>query len=121
MGAKRGAIERRSPKKMILNSTTTCAAAASGSICTTIYAPDPSSTIAASGGFSYGEIVGTVLEFLILIVVMSIAFHLKFRKIKIKSFRNINPATLTTLTLLIAESNPKDKDQMVALVTQLLK
>jgi len=43
------------------------------------------------------------------------------RKTKIKSFRNINPATLTTLTLLIAESNPKDKDQMVALITQLLR
>lgn len=43
------------------------------------------------------------------------------RKTKIESFRNINPATLTTLTLLIAESNPKDKDQMVALVTQLLR
>jgi prophage maintenance system killer protein len=43
------------------------------------------------------------------------------RKTRIKGFRNINPATLTTLTLLIAESNPKDKDQMVALVTELLR
>ncbi len=43
------------------------------------------------------------------------------RKTKIKGFRNINPATLTTLTLLVAESNPKDKDQIVALITQLLK
>ncbi|MFA6514689.1 MAG: virulence protein RhuM/Fic/DOC family protein [Candidatus Paceibacterota bacterium] len=43
------------------------------------------------------------------------------RKTRIKGFKNINPATLTTLTLLIAESDPKDKEQMVALVTQLLK
>ena len=43
------------------------------------------------------------------------------RKTRIKGFRNINPATLTTLTLLIAESNPKNKDQMVALVTELLR
>jgi prophage maintenance system killer protein len=35
--------------------------------------------------------------------------------------RNINPAALTALTLLIAESNPMKKDQMVALVTQMLK
>ena len=43
------------------------------------------------------------------------------RKTRVKGFRNINPATLTTLTLLIAESNPKNKNQMVALVTQLLR
>lgn len=43
------------------------------------------------------------------------------RKAKAKKFRNINPATLTALTLLIAESDPKKKDQMTALVTQLLK
>lgn len=43
------------------------------------------------------------------------------RKTKLKGFRNINPATLTALTLLIAESNPKNKDQMVGLIIQLLK
>jgi prophage maintenance system killer protein len=43
------------------------------------------------------------------------------RKTKLKGFRNINPATLTALTLLVAESNPKDKDQMVGLIVQLLK
>ncbi|MEK7654532.1 MAG: virulence protein RhuM/Fic/DOC family protein [Patescibacteria group bacterium] len=43
------------------------------------------------------------------------------RKYRAKSSRNINPASLTVLTLLIAESNPKKKEQMVALVTQLLK
>jgi prophage antirepressor-like protein len=43
------------------------------------------------------------------------------RKAKAKKFRNINPASLTALTLLIAESNPNKKDQMVALVTQMLK
>lgn len=43
------------------------------------------------------------------------------RKAKAKKFRNISSAILTVLTLLIAESNPKKKDQMTALVTQLLK
>lgn len=43
------------------------------------------------------------------------------RKTKIKNMKNINPNTLTALTLLIAESDPKKKDQMVALVTQMLK
>lgn len=43
------------------------------------------------------------------------------RKAKAKKSRNINPASLTALTLLIAESNPNKKDQMVALVTQMLK
>ena len=49
------------------------------------------------------------------------AFVWFLRKTKTKGFRNINPATLTALTLLIAESDPKKKDQMVALVTHLLK
>ena len=49
------------------------------------------------------------------------AFVWFLRKAKVKGGRNINPASLTALTLLIAESNPKKKDQMVALVTQLLK
>ena len=49
------------------------------------------------------------------------AFVWFLRKAKVKGGRNINPASLTALTLLIAESNPKTKDQMVALVTQLLK
>lgn len=48
------------------------------------------------------------------------AFVWFLRKIKAKGSRNINPASLTVLTLLIAESDPKKKDQMVALVTQLL-
>lgn len=49
------------------------------------------------------------------------AFIWFLRKAKAKKFRNISPPTLTALTLLIAESNPKKKEQMVALVTQLLK
>lgn len=49
------------------------------------------------------------------------AFIWFLRKTKVKGGRNINPNSLTALTLLIAESNPKKKDQMVALVTQLLK
>ena len=43
------------------------------------------------------------------------------RKARAKKSSNINPATLTALTLLIAESDPKKKVQMTALVTQLLK
>jgi prophage maintenance system killer protein/prophage antirepressor-like protein len=49
------------------------------------------------------------------------AFVWFLRKAKIKTMRNVNPAALTVLTLLIAESNPAKKDQMVGLVTQILK
>ncbi len=49
------------------------------------------------------------------------AFLWFLRKGKVKGFQNINPHALTALTLLIAESNPNKKDQMVALVTQMLK
>ena len=48
------------------------------------------------------------------------AFIWFLRKSKAKGFKNINPATLTALTLFIAESNPKNKEQMIALITQLL-
>lgn len=48
------------------------------------------------------------------------AFVWFLRKAKIKGARNINPSALTALTLLIAESNPKKKNQMTALVTVLL-
>jgi len=43
------------------------------------------------------------------------------RKAKVKTSRNINPGALTALTLLIAESDPKRKELMVALVTRILK
>lgn len=49
------------------------------------------------------------------------AFVWFLRKAKAKKFRNISPPTLTALTLLIAESDPKKKEQMAALVTQLLR
>jgi len=42
------------------------------------------------------------------------------RRYRAKGSRNINPASLTALTLLIAESDPKKKDQMIALITRLL-
>lgn len=48
------------------------------------------------------------------------AFVWFLRKTKIKGARNINPSALTALTLLIAESQPKQKSQMVALATTLL-
>jgi prophage maintenance system killer protein/DNA-binding Lrp family transcriptional regulator len=48
------------------------------------------------------------------------AFVWFLRKAKIKGKRNINPSALTAITLLIAESHPNKKEQMVALVTTLL-
>ncbi|MDA3815712.1 MAG: virulence protein RhuM/Fic/DOC family protein [Patescibacteria group bacterium] len=48
------------------------------------------------------------------------AFIWFLRKAKVKGMRNINPSALTALTLLIAESDPKKKDQMTALATNLL-
>lgn len=49
------------------------------------------------------------------------AFIWFLQKTKIRSAKSINPNALTALTLLIAESDPKKKDQMTALVTQMLK
>jgi prophage maintenance system killer protein len=48
------------------------------------------------------------------------AFVWFLRKARVKGYANINPSALTALTLLIAESEPKRKDQMTALVTTLL-
>lgn len=49
------------------------------------------------------------------------AFVWFLRKARAKGGRHVTPASLTALTLLIAESKPEKKEQMVALVTQLLK
>lgn len=49
------------------------------------------------------------------------AFVWFLRKVGVKGARNINPAALTAITLLIAESDPAKKEQMVALVTQMLR
>ncbi len=49
------------------------------------------------------------------------AFIWFLRKAKIKTLKNINPNALTALTLLVAESDPKKKDQIIALITQLLR
>jgi prophage maintenance system killer protein len=55
------------------------------------------------------------------------AFIWFLRKTGVKGAQNINPAALTAftlftaLTLLIAESDAQKKDQMVALVTQMLR
>lgn len=49
------------------------------------------------------------------------AFVWFLRRMKVKGGKNINPAALTALTLLIAESDPKKKEQMIALIIQLLK
>lgn len=49
------------------------------------------------------------------------AFIWFLRKNGVRGARNINPAGLTAITLLIAESDPKHKDKMVALVVELLR
>lgn len=49
------------------------------------------------------------------------AFVWFLRKVGVKGSKNINPVALTALTLLIAESDPRKKEQMVALVTQMLR
>ncbi len=49
------------------------------------------------------------------------AFVWFLRKFKVKNYKNINPGALTALTLLVAESKPEKKEQMVALITQILK
>ncbi len=49
------------------------------------------------------------------------AFVWFLRKVGVRGAKNINPAALTALTLLIAESDPKKKEQMVALVTTMLR
>ncbi len=49
------------------------------------------------------------------------AFVWFLRKFRVKRASNMNPSALTALTLLIAESDPKKKEQLTALVTQLLK
>ena len=48
------------------------------------------------------------------------AFIWFLRKVGVKGYRNINPNALTAITLLIAESNPQKKEQMIALVTNFL-
>ncbi|MHB8860554.1 MAG: RhuM family protein [Minisyncoccota bacterium] len=49
------------------------------------------------------------------------AFIWFLRKAGSKGRRNINPSALTALTLLIAESKSEKKEQMVALITQVLR
>ncbi len=49
------------------------------------------------------------------------AFIWFLRKMGVKGYKNINTSALTTMTLLIAESKPEKKEQMVALITQMLK
>ena len=43
------------------------------------------------------------------------------KKHNILDTNKINPQTLTTLTILIAESNPKDKERIIGLILQLLR
>lgn len=48
------------------------------------------------------------------------AFIWFLRKARVRGYRNINPAALTALTLLIAESKSAKMDQMIALVMNVL-
>jgi len=72
-------------KIMPLNSTTTCEDTASGTICITLYAANPSSTISTAGGFTYGEIVSDIFLFMILVGIMGVWFHLAFWRVKVKN------------------------------------
>lgn len=49
------------------------------------------------------------------------AFIWFLRKVKATGDRNINPTSLTTLTLLVAESDPKNKDKVIGLILLLLR
>ncbi len=49
------------------------------------------------------------------------AFVWFLRKYRVGGAQNINPSGLTAITLLIAESNPKQKEKVVALVVELLR
>jgi len=49
------------------------------------------------------------------------AFVWFLKKAKVLDASRITPEALTALTLLVAESDPKDKDQIIGLVLILLK
>jgi hypothetical protein len=49
------------------------------------------------------------------------AFIWFLRLAKVKSVTNINPGALTALTLLTAESDPSRKEQVIALITNMLR
>ena len=49
------------------------------------------------------------------------AFVWFLQKAEILDLRRLTPEALTALTLLVAESNPKDKDRMIGLILMVLK
>ena len=49
------------------------------------------------------------------------AFIWFLRKARILNTSRMNPEALTALTILVAESNPTDKDRVIGLVLMLLK
>lgn len=71
----------------MINSTTTCTGTdVLGTInetCTTEY--ETSTSPLAFNGFTQGEIVMISIAFLVLITTMTILYHIKFRRIKIKN------------------------------------
>ncbi len=49
------------------------------------------------------------------------AFVWFLKKTKVLDIRSLSPSALTALTLLVAESNPKDKERMIGLILLILK
>ena len=69
----------------MLNSTTTCEDNGSGTQCFTLYGQSTSTDPTVVNGFPAGEIVIAVELFLLFMVASVVAYHLLFRRIKIKN------------------------------------
>jgi hypothetical protein len=74
----------------MLNATSTCLPISSGTIengfeCQVVYGVNSSTDPSYAGGFSYGEIVISTILFLGLLCLITITYHLHFRKIRIKN------------------------------------
>lgn len=73
----------------MLNSTTTCSGTAAAGItaqtCTTIYQESTSTDPTYVNGFTAGELVSSVMLFLILVTSMVLTYHVLFRRVKIKN------------------------------------
>ena len=87
---KRATLKARSDTAALIkmqNSTTTCPAPdASGTTqCFTIYAQSTSTDPTIVNGFTAGEIVISVMLFLILMIASVFTYHILFRRIKIKN------------------------------------
>ncbi len=76
-------------RNKMLNSTSTCTgtdvAGVINQTCATVYAESTSTDPTYYNGFSAGEIVQISLDFLIFTTICVIAYHVLFRKFKIKN------------------------------------